>query len=343
MQPQKTLLPEDDEDTPVVSWGQMTGANFVSVTDDHSSDDEKPKAKPRQRRSPNRDDSDSDQEIPVEEEIDVNYNPFNDPESIENGFKVGFTEDRNKRYRRSMEDSHIICYSFCDIPGAGFFGIFDGHAGKQAADYCGNNLHIHFAQLMTECPSDPIPKLLNDTFVKTDVLLAEKKLNSGCTAAVAYLRTEDRGQQKRVLYTANAGDARVVLSRDGKAVRLSYDHKGSDQTECRRIMDAGGFVMNNRVNGVLAVTRSLGDQSMKDFVIGNPYTTETELSPTDQFIIIACDGIWDVCTDQQAVDMIKDIPNPQIAADCLLDYALDNCSTDNLSVIVVRLDPSFLQ
>jgi protein phosphatase PTC1 len=54
---------------------------------------------------------------------------------------------------------------------------------------------------------------------------------------------------KRVLYTANAGDARAVICRRGKAVRLTYDHKGSDQQEAKRITDAGGFVMNNRVNG----------------------------------------------------------------------------------------------
>ena len=57
--------------------------------------------------------------------------------------------------------------------------------------------------------------------------------------------------QRRVLYTANVGDARVVLCRDGKAVRLSYDHKGSDPMEQQRVADAGGFVVNNRVNGVL--------------------------------------------------------------------------------------------
>lgn len=54
---------------------------------------------------------------------------------------------------------------------------------------------------------------------------------------------------RKVLYTANAGDARAVLCRDGKAVRLTYDHKGSDRQEAKRIMDAGGFVMGGRVNG----------------------------------------------------------------------------------------------
>lgn len=49
--------------------------------------------------------------------------------------------------------------------------------------------------------------------------------------------------------------------------------------------------MNNRVNGVLAVTRSLGDSSMKEFVVGSPYTTETTLGDEDDFLIVACDGV----------------------------------------------------
>lgn len=96
---------------------------------------------------------------------------------------------------------------------------------------------------------------------------------------------------RRVLYCANAGDARGVLCRNGKAVRLTYDHKGSDRQEAKRIMDAGGFVLSGRVNGVLAVTRSLGDSSMKEFVVGAPYTTETELCNEDEFLILACDGV----------------------------------------------------
>jgi protein phosphatase PTC1 len=74
-------------------------------------------------------------------------------------------------------------------------------------------------------------------------------------------------------------------------LRLTYDHKGTDKQEAKRIMDSGGFVMSGRVNGVLAVTRSLGDSSMKEFVVGAPYTTETELTEDDEILILACDGV----------------------------------------------------
>ena len=82
------------------------------------------------------------------------------------------------------------------------------------------------------------------------------------------------------------------MCRNGKALRLSYDHKGSDENEGKRIAGAGGLILNNRVNGVLAVTRALGDAYMKDLVTGHPYTTETVIQPDiDEFLILACDGV----------------------------------------------------
>lgn len=83
---------------------------------------------------------------------------------------------------------------------------------------------------------------------------------------------------------------------------------------------------------------------MKEWVIGNPYTTETLLTPSDDHLILACDGVWDVCSDQCAVELVKKSSggnNPQKAAQTLLEYSLENLSTDNLSILVVKLNPSF--
>ncbi len=291
-------------------------------------------------------------------------------------FRVGVWEDRNKKCRRTMEDTHAFLYNFLHTPapalgaegagqgqgkgvtGAGegqqdgdaaeqgmmetdngYFAIFDGHAGTFAADWCGKKLHIILEEIIRKNPNAPIPELLDQTFTAVDAQLEKLPLkNSGCTAAVAVLRWEDRvpsilsatGSQaiapalakaaeevskseesstlaapeatharlkstatrQRVLYTANVGDARIVLCRQGKALRLSYDHKGSDENEGKRIANAGGLILNNRVNGVLAVTRALGDTYMKDLVTGHPYTTETVIQPDlDEFVIIACDGV----------------------------------------------------
>ncbi|KAG0338690.1 Protein phosphatase 2C 1 [Podila horticola] len=255
-------------------------------------------------------------------------------------FVVGVAEDRNKRCRRTMEDTHAFIYNYEGITGHGFFAIFDGHAGKSAADWCGQHFHEVLGRILEERGSEQdvdVQELVNDAFLAVDEQLAvalQQGRASGCTAIMAYLRKEGNA---RVLYTGNVGDARAVLCHKGKAVRLSYDHKGSDTTEAQRILDVGGFVMNNRVNGVLAVTRALGDSSMKEFVIGAPYTTRTEMGPDNPYLILACDGLWDVCSDQEAVDLIKDVVCPSKASQILLDHALQKFSTDNISVMVVRL------
>ena len=120
-----------------------------------------------------------------------------------------------------------------------------------------------------------------------------KRSNSTAEAAAqAILEAKKTATRQRVLYTANVGDARIILCRNGKALRLSYDHKGMDENEGRRISKAGGLILNNRVNGVLAVTRALGDSYLKDLVTGHPYTTETVVQPEqDEFLILACDGV----------------------------------------------------
>ena len=112
------------------------------------------------------------------------------------------------------------------------------------------------------------------------------------SSEATHAKLKTTATRQRVLYTANVGDARIVLCRAGKALRLSYDHKGSDENEGKRVANAGGLILNNRVNGVLAVTRALGDAYMKDLVTGHPYTTETVIQPdVDEFIILACDGV----------------------------------------------------
>ncbi|KAJ2160882.1 phosphatase 2C [Coemansia sp. RSA 552] len=258
---------------------------------------------------------------------------------------IGVAFSKNRRYRRTMEDAHYHKYDFDGVSGQAFMAIFDGHAGRQAANWCGDNFADIFLRLRAEHSAEPVPEVLNRTFIEADRrLAADVKTHSGCTAVVAFVEvTEaadgDAAKRQRTLYCANVGDARAVLSRDGTARRLTYDHKGDDAHEIERISEAGGYVFNGRVNGILAVTRALGDSSLKQFVIGNPFTTETKLSATDDLLILACDGLWDVCTDQEAVDLIRQEQDPTRASEILRDYALDNDSMDNITTMAFRLPP----
>lgn len=178
---------------------------------------------------------------------------------------------------------------------------------------------------------------------------------SGCTAVTCLVR---RKGDSRYLYTANVGDARAVLARNGRAVRLTQvrgpavrgrppspyprltlaqDHKATDDSERERIEAAGGFVMRGRVVGMLAVSRSFGDHGLKQFVTAQPFTTETKLSGRDTFLVCACDGLWDVFEDQEVVDFVADriaAGRTSGTAQALIQQALARGSMDNISIIV---------
>lgn len=186
-------------------------------------------------------------------------------------------------------------------------------------------------------PSHPAPELRPDASTPLSKVTSSVSTSSSCSFLHSVTNPTHR---RRFLYAANVGDARVVLCRGGKALRLTYDHKGSDPHEQARVTGAGGLMIGNRVNGMLAVTRSLGDGYMKSLVTGLPYTTRTELSTEDEFVIVACDGLWDVCSDQEAVELVREVADPKVAAKMLVSNAIKSYSSDNITCMVIRLDPS---
>eukprot|EP00300_Choanocystis_sp_HF-7_P014220 c18610_g1_i2.p2 GENE.c18610_g1_i2~~c18610_g1_i2.p2 ORF type:complete len:466 (+),score=123.67 c18610_g1_i2:54-1451(+) len=179
---------------------------------------------------------------------------------------------------------------------------------------------------------------------------------SGCTAIAALITTNPSGT--RSIVVANAGDSRAVLCRGGKAVDLSTDHSPNLPEERARIKGAGGVVTaDGRIQGSLNVARALGDFQFKQntslpaerqMVTALPEIQVVELLPEDEFVLIACDGIWNVKTSQQAVDFIRDKlatkPNKlsdvcgALCDDCLApDTSGDGSGCDNMTVVLVLL------
>jgi len=141
------------------------------------------------------------------------------------------------------------------------------------------------------------------------------------------------------LIIANAGDQRAVLSRASCTVQITTDHKPDEPGEKFRIYNAGGFVNEQkRVNGILALSRSLGDADLQPYVTFEPEVFFVELKEDDRFLILACDGLWDVMSNTKAVEIVDKYRDPVRAAAALRDYAFLLGSTDNISVIVYRLD-----
>ncbi|PPD90591.1 hypothetical protein GOBAR_DD12476 [Gossypium barbadense] len=130
----------------------------------------------------------------------------------------------------------------------------------------------------------------------------------GSTACVAVIRNKQ-------LIVANAGDSRCVISRKGQAYNLSKDHKPELELEKDRILKAGGFIQVGRINGSLNLARAIGDAEFKQnktlpaekqIVTANPDINAVELCDDDEFLVLACDGIWDCMSSQQLVDYVRE-------------------------------------
>jgi len=120
---------------------------------------------------------------------------------------------------------------------------------------------------------------------------------------------------------------------------LSFDHKPNSDEEEARIRALGGFVIGetSRVNGLLAVSRSLGDFYMQPFVSEEAFLNTIELAPDDRALIIACDGLWDEVSDDEAVALLAGETDPFLQSAKLRDMAYLLGSDDNISVAVVLL------
>lgn len=170
----------------------------------------------------------------------------------------------------------------------------------------------------------------------------------GGTTALVFLRVGNR------VYIANAGDSRAVLCRNGKGVRVSTDHKPELKEEEERIQAAGGNVTRitnkqgkviGRVNGMLAVSRALGDFLLQPCVTPEPEIQQFDLASTGEPLILACDGLWDVVDDDEAANIVlKSFQTGNEASEEsaveLRETAISKQTTDNVSVVVIALPPS---
>uniref|UniRef100_UPI003AAB4C37 protein phosphatase 1L isoform X3 n=1 Tax=Centroberyx gerrardi TaxID=166262 RepID=UPI003AAB4C37 len=160
---------------------------------------------------------------------------------------------------------------------------------------------------------------------------------AGTTCLVALL-------SDRELTVANVGDSRGVLcDKDGNAVALSHDHKPYQLKERKRIKRAGGFISFNgswRVQGILAMSRSLGDYPLKNLnvVIPDPDIMTFDLDKLQpEFMILASDGLWDAFSNEEAVRFVRErLDEPHYGAKSIVLQSFYRGCPDNITVMVVK-------
>lgn len=245
----------------------------------------------------------------------------------------GIAEDIG--YRPSMEDAHAIWQE------ENLFAaeIYDGHGGAMAAFLASESLTPHFLSLLKVERAKPLheresdAELLRAAYLAADQYICSRHTTSGTAAATIHLLDDH-------FLAANVGDSRVVIGTGSRAIQLTIDHKPDLPEERARIEGLGGKVISwdvPRVQGVLAMSRALGDPGLKPFVSPDPRIVEGRLGAENNFVVVACDGVWDVLTPEEVMTVVWDVEEPNQAAESIVSRALASGSTDNVSVIVLDL------
>ncbi|XP_072319697.1 protein phosphatase, Mg2+/Mn2+ dependent, 1Na (putative) [Eucyclogobius newberryi] len=253
-------------------------------------------------------------------------------------------------WRAQMEDAHSCMPQLSgDFKDWGYFAVFDGHAGTTVAQYCSKNLLNHMmATGGIKAIDDPelVKDGIREGFLEIDrhmhkLARQDNWDRSGSTAAAVLLSPE-------YIYFINCGDSRTLLCRDGKVIFYTEDHKPFNPREKERIQNAGGSVTLQRVNGSLAVSRALGDFDFKEvdwrpqteqLVSPEPEIYEMGRAPEDEFVILACDGVWDAIGNEELCAFVRSRLKVcddlrEICAQ-VIDLCLYKGSLDNMSIIIV--------
>ncbi|EER08629.1 protein phosphatase 2c, putative [Perkinsus marinus ATCC 50983] len=330
---------------------------------------------------------------------------------LEDGFdlRIAYGSAAMQGWRSTMEDAHVQQLGFNGKDDEGLFAIFDGHGGKEVALFCAR----HFPKCLSslkEYKEGDVKESMRKAYLKIDEMMESPQYReellelmrfgdgpssndssdeetemrkrterlpmheltqAGCTATACHI------VYNKAITIANAGDSRVVLCRGGKdgtrVVPLTEDHKPDLEEEAERIRNAGGIVMQGRVNGNLNLTRAIGDLSYKQdhnlkpeeqMITANPDVSTIPITEEDQFLVLGCDGIWEILDTEGVVNYVRPLVRRarllrkeghvddedaklSIVTSQLLDAVLSpNVSNsyglgcDNMSCIIVDLRPT---
>ncbi|KAK0182257.1 hypothetical protein PV327_000412 [Microctonus hyperodae] len=249
-------------------------------------------------------------------------------------------------WRMEMEDAHCVITGLDGgLSDWSYFAVFDGHAGGLVSAYSAENLLESIMQT-EEFKSEDVIKGIHSGFLRLDDkmrnLMEINKDKSGSTAVCAFISPKH-------IYIANCGDSRAVLCSSGNPVFATRDHKPILPAEKERIQAAGGSVMVQRVNGSLAVSRALGDYEYKNVEGRGPCEQLVSPEPEifvrdrnlehDEFLVLACDGVWDVMTNEDLCDFIYSrlllTDDLEEVTNQVIDTCLHKGSRDNMSIVLV--------
>ncbi|TMW57231.1 hypothetical protein Poli38472_003156 [Pythium oligandrum] len=258
-------------------------------------------------------------------------------------------------WRDTMEDVDIVQIPMDSrVPDTTCVAVFDGHGGSTVSRAVATQIVPHITKTDEYLNDSRSPESLAvalckaftdvDETIKSDPEFASSSDEVGSTGLFAIITPTD-------IICANVGDSRCILSnaKTPEVLQLSVDHKPDLEFEKQRIIAAGGTVFRGRVCGGVAVSRSFGDFWFKrnaalkphqQLVTAEPCVRIQRRDPSDEFLVLCCDGVYDVMSNDQVRKFIRSklkngMKNPAEICEHLVDECLSRGSRDNMSAVIV--------
>jgi serine/threonine protein phosphatase PrpC len=257
--------------------------------------------------------------------------------------------------RPTNEDQHFNLLNLNgenkELYNVNFVGVFDGHGGDTVSTFLKKNLpkfvlkktiekniYTYKNKIVSEYINKAYTNLQNKLTNEHPIL--SKRCGSTAVCGIHYI---DENKQP-YLWTINVGDSRAVLCNyKNLSVQLTKDHKPNYINEKSRIEKLGGKLKFDGVDWRikdLSLSRAFGDGDTHPYVTHKPEISKIRLNKKDKFVIFACDGLWDVVSNNKAVKFVDKLINENYKGNIakkLAEYAIEQGSYDNVTVSILFL------
>ena len=269
---------------------------------------------------------------------------FNSPSMYSSYKEFSICLEQNAKYLMIMEDCFCIEKFFEDDVNKSLFCLFDGHGGNQVANFLSKHFIDYFNKYLEKYPKEEMEILFKKIFKNLDLDIKKyipKSNEMGSTATVIFITREcdPKIGMKKIIYCANIGDTRSVLFTPNDCKRMTYEHKSSDKFEEERIKKSKGTIINNRLNGVLSISRAFGDFFLK----GKGLTCEPSIhkmeinSNITNYIVLCTDGVWDFVNEEDIFYLTLNNHQTETICKEIIKMGIKRGSKDNMSCIVIKV------
>ena len=245
--------------------------------------------------------------------------------------------EQNPEFCDYMEDCILCMNNFNKESYRHLFCVFDGHGGNLTAKLCVKKFPEIFKKCLMDNPSDYELALKNSFCLMDKEIEKIEAKEVGNTGTVVFINN-------KLLYCANVGDSSCCLIGKKCAEFITTEDKCTNKKEQKRIEKAGGKIIDERLNGILAVSRGFGDFDLKNQGLTcQPHIYKKLIDLSLNYCVLASDGVWDALSPAEVSKIAFDNKNNfKEIAKIIVETAQERGSEDNISCIVIELNKKFI-